>query len=74
MRGFKAKALRRMALMIEKDNEPGYVYPQGRRHKKVFIDAMGKAHPYTVSGMAVLASRADRLYNHLKRDLRTGGS
>lgn len=74
MRGFKAKVLRRIALMTEKENEPGYVYPHGRRHTKVWVDPQGGKHVYTVSGMAVLASKADRLYNHMKRELAHGGT
>jgi len=74
MRGFKAKVLRRIALSVEKDNEPGYVYPRGRHIKKFFIDPAGMAHPYLVSGQAVLASQADRLYNHMKKEMSRGGS
>ena len=74
MRGYKAKVLRRIAANVTHDNEPGYIYPKGRTHMKMYIDAMGWSHPYTVSGMAVVASEAHRLYKRMKKDLRTGGS
>ena len=75
MRGFKAKVLRRIALSVEKDNEPGYVYPRGRTHTKFMKDPVGTGFiKFAVSGQAVLASQADRLYNRMKRDLRVGGS
>lgn len=73
MRGFKAKVLRRIALSVEKDNQPGYVYPQGRTHTKAYRAADGTFKFYKVSGMAVLASKADTLYNSMKKDMRRGG-
>ena len=73
MRGYKAKVLRRIAANVTHDNEPGYIYPQGRRHNRLYIDATGVAHRYTTSGMAVVASEAKRLYKRMKKDLRTGG-
>lgn len=72
MRGFKAKVLRRIALSVEKNNEPGYIYPKGRTHTKVYM-SQGVPKFYKVSGMAVLASKADRLYNSMKREMRIGG-
>jgi len=73
MRGYKAKVLRRIALAVEPSNEPGYVYPKGRYIKVKFKDLFGNEQVFLKSGIAVLASKADRLYNSMKRDMTRGG-
>ena len=72
MRGFKAKVLRRIALSVKTD-EPGYIYPKGRTHKKVGMSPTGQPFFYKVTGMAIHRSEAHRLYKSMKRDMSIGG-
>ena len=74
MNGYKAKALRRLAMSLHGDeNNEGYLYPRGRTLTKFYLTKLGTPVRFTVSGQAVVASKAHRLYKAMKHDLRIGG-
>lgn len=76
MRGYKAKALRKLALALhpETPEDIGYVYPKGRYALRKVLMPDGGIHMAQVTGQMVLASKAHRLYKHMKRDLSVGGT
>ena len=71
MRGFKAKALKRLALQMESNDE---AYVRKGTKVKMFLNPLtGKEQPYAVTLPWMRQSRAYRLYKHMKNDLRRGG-
>lgn len=77
MRGYKAKALRKLALALhpETPEDMGYFYPRGRHALRKHVNFLTGGISYSqVTGQMVVASKAHRLYKRMKKDLANGGT
>ena len=77
MRGYKAKALRKLALALhpETPEDMGYIYPNGRYALRKHVNPLTRSIEVAeVTGQMVHASKAHRLYKHMKKDLTNGGT
>ncbi len=74
MRGFKAKALRKLAQVMEPDSfgKPEYIPRKPGRLVKYTADPTGGWMPYYVTTPIVDHSKGNRLYKAMKRDLTHG--